>query len=205
MKKILLADDHSIVRLGLRILLVEAFKQVMIDEADTEASILQLLKTQPYHLIILDVSIPGADFMGLLKYISTDLKTTSVLVFSMHTEELYGMHCLRMGAKGYVRKSSHEKEIIKAVEKILDGKRYISDAMAELIVASDNQQKKIDLLESLSFKELEIARFLCEGKALLEISDTLKIQYSTTCKYKQQIFEKLGIDSIAAMSRLMNR
>ncbi len=203
MKRILLADDHSIVRSGVKSLIKENLARVQIDEAGTEDEILKFLKASVYNLIILDVNIPNADFSKLMHRMSMVGTNSNVLVFSMYPEEVYGVRCLQMGAKGYLRKTAPNEEILLAINRVLDGKKYISECLIELLSVSPFEKKMSSPFTSLSDRELEIAKHLNNGKTLSEIVDILKIQYSTANTYKRRIFEKLNVHSVLSLSRLM--
>ena len=203
MKKILLADDHSIVRSGVRSLIEDNFLERQVDEAETEDEIVRHLKATDYDLVVLDINIPNTDFTRLMNWISVAAPGVKVLVFSMHPEDIYGIRCLQMGAKGYLHKTATNAEILTAIRRILDGKKYISQHLAELMSDSDPDKKRDNPFNNLSARELEMIKHLNDGKSLPEICTILKIQYSTANTFKRRIFEKLQVDSVLSLSRLM--
>jgi len=203
MKKILLADDHSIVRSGVRSLIEDNFLERQVDEAETEDEIVKHLKATDYDLVVLDINIPNTDFTRLMNWISVAAPGVKVLVFSMHPEDIYGNRCLQMGAKGYLHKTATNAEILTAIRRILDGKKYISQHLAELMSDSDPDKKRDNPFNNLSARELEMIKHLNDGKSLPEICTILKIQYSTANTFKRRIFEKLQVDSVLSLSRLM--
>lgn len=203
MKKILLADDHSIVRSGVRSLIEDNFLETQVDEAETEDEIVKHLKATDYDLVVLDINIPNTDFTRLMNWISVAAPGVKVLVFSMHPEDIYGNRCLQMGAKGYLHKTATNAEILTAIRRILDGKKYISQHLAELMSDSGQEKKKQNPFNNLSARELEMIKHLNDGKSLPEICIILKIQYSTANTFKRRIFEKLQVDSVLSLSRLM--
>ena len=203
MKKILLADDHGIVRSGIRSLILDNFSAVGVDEAGTEQEIVHCVKTSYYDLVVLDISIPNTDFGMLMNWIMTTSETTKLLIFSMYPEEVYGVRCLQLGASGYLRKTASNEEIVMAIRRILEGRKYISERMAELLSDSTVATNMNNPFENLSTRELEIAKHLNDGKSLPEICEILKIQYSTANTLKRRIFDKLNVDSVLSLSRLM--
>jgi len=203
MKKILLADDHSIVRSGIKSLIEDNFLERQIDEAETEDEIVKHLKATDYDLVVLDINIPNTDFTRLMNWISVAAPGVKLLIFSMHPEDIYGIRCLQMGAKGYLHKTATNAEILTAIRRILDGKKYISQHLAELLSDSDTEKKRHNPFNNLSARELEMIKHLNDGRSLPEICDILKIQYSTANTFKRRIFEKLHVDSVLSLSRLM--
>lgn len=203
MKRILLADDYSIVRSGVKSLIEEIYHQPQIDQAGNEPDLMHFLKTRRYDLVVIDIGIPGTDFAYLLNWIKLSFPDTRLLVFSMYPEEIYGVRCLQMGALGYLRKTAPNDEIILAIRKVLDGKKYISASIAELLLNANSKHTAENPFISLSTRELEILKYLNEGKSLPRICDILKIQYSTANTYKRRIFEKLNVHTMYSLSQLM--
>lgn len=203
MKKILLADDHAIVRSGIKSIIEDNLGPVEIDEAGTESTIISSLKRKTYDLIILDIGIPNADFSHLITWIGVNSPNTRILIFSMHPDEIYGIRCLQLGAKGYVRKTESNEEIITAIRKILNGEKYISRLLSEILSIPAGREKLNNPFNSLSLREMEIVKHLNEGLSLPEICEVLNIQYSTANTFKRRIFEKLGVDSVLSLTRLM--
>lgn len=173
-----------------------------IDEAAREVDIMKHLKETDYDLIVLDISLVETDFTRIMENIAINQKTARVLIFSMYPEEIYGIRCLQLGAKGYIRKTSSDEEISFAIKRVLEGKKYISHDLADLLSSIDSENTT-NPFKSLSSKELEIAKHLNDGMSLLQIANILNIQYSTVNTYKRRLLEKLCVDSVLSMSRLM--
>ena len=203
MNNFLLADDHGIVRSGIKALLKEHFKIDKIDEAEDENEIMQRVKGFEYDLILLDINIPGTDFPRLMDWLNTVSPDTRVLVFSMHPENIYGVRCLQLGAWGYLRKTASDEEIITAIRRVLEGRKYISPIVAELLSQKADKKKMTNPFHNLSSRELEIASLLNKGKSLPEICTVLNIGYSTVNTYKRRLFEKLMVPNVLSLSRLM--
>ena len=205
MKKILLADDHTIVRLGIKALINENLPLYNIDEAGTEEQVIHCIKNNKYDLVLLDIQIPDTDFGKLMQWINVIAPDTNILVFTMHTEEMYGLRCLQMGAKGFLRKTASNHEILAAIIKVLNNEKYINPRLSELLLESYNKPNKPENpFDTLSQREMEIVKHLDNSKTLTEVCEILKIQYSTANTYKRRIFEKLNVKSVLELSRLMH-
>jgi two-component system invasion response regulator UvrY len=203
MSKILLADDHSIVRSGIKALINENFSMCEINEAADEAEVVKCVKANHYDLIILDINLGDSDFVKLMEWLNATAPETPILVFSMYQEELYGLRSLHLGAKGYLRKTATDEEILLAIKTVLDGKKYINSALAEILSNHHDTNHVGNPFKNLSSRETEIALLLNSGKSLPEICTILSIQYSTANTFKRRIFEKLNIQSVLSLSRLM--
>lgn len=200
--KIILADDHSVVRHGISIILKESFSSLVIAHADDFLKVLSLLKEQSFDLIVLDISIPegkGIQMVDLIKTIQPDVK---ILIFSAHEEELYALRYLKAGADGYLNKLSSETEFKEAFVSMVENGNYVSQSIKNQIVANTLNKKSDNPLEVLSNRELEIARLLVRGEGNLEIANKLDLQNSTVSTYKNRIFDKLTINNTVALVSL---
>lgn len=200
---ILICDDHSIVRMGIKTIIKSHLGVTNIDEAASESEISSTLKTQQYDLIILDINIPGIDFANTIDWIKITSPDTPVLVFSMHSEEIYGKRSFQLGAKGFLHKTAANEEIAAAVKTLLDGGTYLSGTLAEKLSGPKDKIDSEMPFDKLSAREFEIALLINKGQSLPEICSTLNIQYSTANTYKRRIFEKLKVYNTLALSRLM--
>jgi DNA-binding NarL/FixJ family response regulator len=200
---IILADDHSIVRSGIKALINENFHGVKIEEAENGEKLLKLLKIRSFDLLLLDINMPDTDFVKLMEYIQATAPDTRVLVFTMHQEDIYGIRCLNLGARGFLHKTASNEEIIQAIKRVLDGKKYISPALAELLSDNNSQHEKTNPFQHLSARELELAMLFNKGKSLPEICSILNIQYSTANTHKRRLFEKLNVNNVLSLCRLM--
>lgn len=201
-RKILLADDHSVVRHGISLILKESFENLTIIHAEDFLKVLGHLKDQIFDLVVLDISIPegkGIQMMELIKKIQRDVK---ILIFSAREEELYALRYLKAGADGYLNKLSSDVELKEAFVSMIENGNYVSQFIRNKIV-SNTLNKKIDNpLEGLSNRELEIARLLVRGEGNLEIANNLELRNSTVSTYKNRIFEKLAINNTVALVEL---
>ncbi|CAM4044678.1 response regulator transcription factor [Flavobacterium antarcticum] len=202
-KTILLADDHSVVRQGISMILKESYKDLTIlHAADFETALTQLRNNAVY-LLVLDISIPegkGVQMIELVKAINPEIK---ILVFSAYEEELYAMRYLKAGAEGYLNKLSSETEFKKAFKSMLEDGTYMSEAIKQKIINATLKKESDNPLDILSNREIEIARLLVKGEGNLEIANKLNLQTSTVSTYKNRIFEKLAISNTVALVSLL--
>lgn len=205
MKRILLVDDYAIVRKGIQTLIAEQVPSAVVDEAGTEEEVIHLMREKQYQLIVLDLSMPNTDFCKLVEWIRVKTPTAYILVMSTRSEEMYGLRCLQMGVQGFLNKTAANEEIVLAIQKVLNGEKYISRRLSELLVDSLNNPRATDNpFDKLSQREMEIARQLEKGKSLNEICQIMNIQYSTVNTYKRRIFEKLSVGNVLDLVKMVN-
>jgi DNA-binding NarL/FixJ family response regulator len=197
--KILLVDDHVIVRAGLRNLLTSV-AGVRISEAATGREALLLLRHDRPDLVLLDLNLPGIGGLELLRRMLLEDKTTRILVLSMHAESLYASRAMELGARGYLSKNASAEELLAAVRRVADGGRYIENEIAQdlaLQAVSPGHG-----LQDLTERDLEIMRLLAEGMNLTEIADALGIGYKTVANACSHIKAKLGVTRTNDLVRL---
>ena len=202
MINILLADDHAIIRAGLKIFIERTIAHSVIDEADDGDSAFEKIKHHDYNMIILDVNMPGTDSFGLVSNILALKQNSKILMFSMNAEEVYAKKYLQLGAKGYLSKASSEDEITKALNTVLDDKRYISASLSQSLTEDALGKKPENPFDSLSPREFEIVQHLVRGESLSEICEKLNLHASTVGTHKARIFEKLSCSNIIDISQL---
>ncbi len=178
------------------------FKPVEIYEAETGKKALQVLKEKTIEIIILDVHIPGTDTLELVQQIKETFPSTKVLIFSMSAEKIHAPRYLKSGARGFVSKESSMEELLKAINIVSEGRRYISDTLAMLLAESPDAVKEQNPFSNLSPREMEIATLLLDGKTAGEISKMLKLGASTIGTHKARMFEKLGISNLLQLKEL---
>jgi two-component system, NarL family, invasion response regulator UvrY len=199
----LIIDDHEVVRTGIKTVLQEFFKPCEVHEAHNDKTALEQLKARAYNLIIMDVQMPDTDTSGLLDYIKVAYAESKVLIFSMAPENIYGKRFLKAGAMGFVAKNTGLAELQKAIEMILNGRIYMSNALLEQLVVDMNGSKKVDNpFEKLSSRELEIVSLITSGKSITEISNILSLAISTVGTYKARLFEKLKVNNLVELIEL---
>ena len=202
MKKFLLADDHVVVRSGIKLLLLEIFKPAEIYEASGGDAVMENLKEHVFDLIILDIQMPKTDTIGLMETINTQYPDTKVLMFSMSAEKIYAKRFLKSGAKGFVSKEAPLEEIIKAVNQILNNRRYISDSLADFLADESVSAKTDNPFNRLSAREFEIASMLLSGGTISTISKQINIKVSTVGTHKTRLFEKLNVNNLLELKEL---
>jgi two-component system invasion response regulator UvrY len=203
MPDILLVDDHSIVRTGLKLLINDFLSHTNIDEANDGGSALQKVKQINYDLVIMDVNMPQTDSFGTLQAILTVKPETKVIMFSMNAEEVYAKRYLKMGARGYLRKDASNDEIEKAITTVLNGKTYISPSLTQKLLSGFQSKNETgNPFDKLSHREFEIVQHLAQGDSIKEISKKLNVHTSTAGTHKARIFEKLGVHNVIELIHL---
>lgn len=200
MHRILIVDDHSIVRMGLEVLIGEQL-EAETDTAPEGKTALKKIKEKEFDLLILDINMPGTDCGKLLSSIQVIKPKLDVLIFSMNDEALFATHYLKLGARGFLSKSSLDHEIVYAVKQILKGKKYISPELIDSI-GEDRVNGNKNPFDMLSERELTVAQHLLKGNNTFEISKIMNLHISTVGTYKKRIFEKLGIDNLVHLLEL---
>jgi two-component system invasion response regulator UvrY len=200
MSKILIVDDHSIVRTGIKMLL-EGQPNMFADEADDGRAALNLIKDRKYDLMLLDINMPGMDCDQLINAVSGVDPDLNILIFSMNEEELFARHYLKLGVKGFLSKRSPPDEIIYAIKQVLNGKRYISRELAEMLSGLSELKNENPFL-SLSQRELTVVGHLLRGMKISKIGELMNLHASTVSTYRTRIYEKLNIKSLIDLTEL---
>lgn len=202
MKKFLLIDDHFVVRSGVKGLLAELYKPCEIYEADDSTNAINQLKQRTYDLIMMDVQIPKNDMLGLMEYIHIKYPAAKVLMFSMSPENIYAKRFLKAGAKGFLSKDSTFEETIKAVNLVLNNRKYISEMLAETLAEDTLSDSPTNPFDKLSAREFEIASMLLDGQGLSDIAKMLHLQPSTVGSHKAKLFKKMNIGNVLHLKEL---
>ena len=197
--KILLVDDHAIVRSGLRRLLA-ALPAIEIIEASNGRDALALVRADRPELIMLDLNMPGLGGLELLRRLIAEHPAASVLVLSMHAEALYAARALRAGAAGYLSKNASPEELLDAVRRVAEGGRYIEAEIAQALALQATETGT--MMEQLTERDVEIMRLLGDGQSLSTIADALGVSYKTIANTCSQIKAKLGVARTADLVRL---
>ena len=202
MIKVLLADDHSIVRAGLRRIVEESGEMEVVAEADDGREAIQLVQKTDPDVAVVDISMPGLDGLEVIGRLRTLRPKLPILVLTMHEEGQYVVRAIQAGAMGYLTKQSAPEQLVKAIRKIYDGQRYITDEAAEslaLRVAKGSNGKSP--LDSLSMRELQVLRRLAMGHTNREIASAYHISIKTVDTYRARLLKKLGLRNNAELSR----
>jgi Response regulator containing a CheY-like receiver domain and an HTH DNA-binding domain len=202
MINILLADDHIIIRTGLKIFISKYIAYSSIDEAWDGDSAYEKVKEKDYSLIILDVNMPNTDSFGLVSNIISLKPQANILMFSMNSEEVYAKKYLQLGVKGYLSKTSPESEMKIALDNAINGKRYISSSLNQSLAELAIGKQSVNPFDNLSPREFEIVLHLVRGKSLAEICHVLHLQTSTVGTHKARIFQKLRCSNIIDINAL---
>lgn len=191
--KILITDDHKIVREGLKEILLHLPEISVIEEAKNGDEALAMISKEDFDLILLDISLPDISGLEVLQSIKRKHPQQRVLMLSMYTQEHYALRTLKMGASGYLTKDTASEELIEAVRKIAAGGKYISSSMAENIAHRIENDYSKPLHETLSGREFEIMLMIAAGKPLREIGSELFISGKTVSTYRSRIMRKMGM------------
>lgn len=200
--RILIADDHAVIRRGLKQILLEEYPSAYIEEvSDAEGAIKKTI-TDNWDLIISDLSMPGRSGLYVVEHVKQNLPKIPVLILSIHPEEQYAIRALKAGAAGYLSKDTAPEELKKAVKRVLQGRKYISASIAEKL-AGDLQHKNANKLphELLSDREFEVCKLISSGKSVTEIAEKLSLSITTVSTYRARILSKMDVRSNADLTR----
>lgn len=198
---LLLVDDHTIVREGLKRILDPISSEWNITEAGTGFQALECLRRQRFDLAIVDLSMPGMSGLELIRRIKAEWPSVAILVLSMHAEEQYALRAFKGGANGYVTKDSAATELIAAVRKVAAGGAYVTASLAERVVQQLNGVVRVPRHAELSDRELDVLQRIVAGQRLTDIAEALHLSVKTVSTHKSRIQEKLQLPSMAALIR----
>jgi two-component system, NarL family, invasion response regulator UvrY len=198
MKKIIVADDHSFVRLGLIQILKDEYPLVEIKEVSDGESLVKEVMDNDFDLVISDLDMPGRNGLEALEQIKLIKPDLPVLILSIYPDELYAVRALKAGASGYLNKNTAPYELIKALERIKLGKKYITSEVAERLLEQKNSNNPHELLSN---RELEICKMLAMGKTVSQIAESLSLAMTTVSTHRGRIMNKLGISTNAELTR----
>ena len=201
MLKILIADDHTVVRKGLRQILLDEFPTAAIEEvADAEALINKVMTAQ-WDVVVSDLSMPGRSGLDALQQIKLSHPNLPVLILSIHSEEQYALRALKSGASGYLSKDTAPDELVKAVQRVLLGKKYIPQGIAEKLASTFSSDTVLSPHESLSDREFDVMKLLANGKSVSEIADILSLSVNTLSTYRTRIMAKMNLKSNSDLTK----
>lgn len=199
--RILIADDHAVVRRGLRETLNEAFPRVTFGEAKTAQEALDNVERQNWDVVILDISMPGKSGLDILDDMHRLRPSLPILLLSIHPEGQYARRALRSGAAGYLTKESVPEELKQAVRKVQAGGRYVSAALAEQLALDLRGSSDLPVHELLSDREFQVLRMLASGKTVRQIADEVALSVKTVSTYRARILLKTGMKTTAELIR----
>jgi DNA-binding NarL/FixJ family response regulator len=201
MTKILIADDHELIREGLKKILKDAPDIQVSGEARDGQQIFEILKKEPIDVVVLDISLPGKSGLELLKDIKQDYPRVPVLILSMHPEDRFAVRALKAGAAGYVTKESAAQVLVQAIRKVVQGRKYISATLAEKLAIELEVPSDRPPHELLSDREYQVLCMIAGGKSVKEISAELYLSVSTVNTYRARILEKMNMKTDAELIR----
>jgi DNA-binding NarL/FixJ family response regulator len=203
MIKILITDDHPIVRQGIRqILEDDKFQRFgIIEESANGKELIEKIKTKVFDVILLDISLPGRSGLEILGEVKKIASTTAVLILSIYPEEQYAIRSIKLGASGYLNKASAPEELIEAIIKVSEGGRYLTPSLTENITMNFFSEDQKSLYDKLSIRELEVITLLAEGKTLSNIATDLSLSPKTISTYRERILTKLNLKTTSDLIR----
>ncbi len=201
MIRVLIADDHPIVRQGLKQILSEEPDMEIVGEATNSNEVIDLAEKRNWDIVILDITMPGRGGLDVLKVLRRDFPKLPVLVLSIHPEDQYAVRALKAGAAGYMTKESAPEELIMAMRTVLKGKKYISPSLAEKLADYLEREDQKNIHEILSDREHQVLLMIASGKSIKEIAEELSLSIKTISTYRARIFEKMKMKSNAELIR----
>jgi DNA-binding NarL/FixJ family response regulator len=200
MKKILIVDDHDVVREGVKKILDEQPGPITFGEASTASEVLRLVREQDWDIVVLDLTLGERSGLEALKELKQIRPRLPVLILSMHSEEQYARRAFKAGAAGYITKGSPREELVKAINKVIGGGVYISPALAERLAIDLGSDTERAPHEALSDREFEVMRLIASGKTVGEIAEMLSLSDKTISTYRARILEKMGMRTSAELT-----
>jgi DNA-binding NarL/FixJ family response regulator len=198
--KVLIADDHSVVREGLKEIIRKMDEVSDIEEASDGLEAFEKIKNNSYNLIILDISMPGMSGLDILQALKSKKDKPYILILSVHPQTQYAIRAMRLGASGYLSKESVSDELIEAIRKVSSGGKYISSALAEKILLDKTEDSDKAPHEKLSDREFQIMCLIAKGKSVTEIAKEFFLSDKTISTYRARILEKMGLRKNAELT-----
>jgi two-component system, NarL family, invasion response regulator UvrY len=198
--KILIADDHAVVRQGVRRILADEFKTALFTEVSNAQDVLDRVWKEAWDVVVLDITMPGRSGLEILRELKKAKPKLPVLVLSMHPEDQFAVRVMKTGASGYMTKESAPEELVGAIKKVMAGGKYVSPALAEKMVSflwSDAQRPPHD---RLSDREFQVLRFIASGKTVSEIAKQVSLSVKTISTYRTRILQKMGMKNNAELT-----
>ena len=197
--RILLADDHTVVRRGLKQILAEEFKRAVFGEARNAQETLDLVGKENWDIVVLDITMPGRSGLEVMCEVKKLRPRLPVLVLSIHPENQFAVRVLKLGAAGYMTKESAAEALVGAVKKVLAGGRYVSTALAETLARNLSSDAVRPLQELLSDREFQVLRLIASGRIVSQIARELALSVKTISTYRSRILEKMGLRNNAEL------
>jgi len=199
-KRILIADDHFAIRSGIKHILANEFSGIQFGEATSAAEVFQQIKLQPWDILILDINFPDRNGLEILKQLKEEGTGIPILVFSMYREEQIAVRALKAGASGYLAKDAGDRELVKAIQQLLNGRKYISLSVAELLASQLEAPYDKAPHEILSDREYQTLILIASGKSVSQIAAEISLSVPTISTYRARILEKMGLKNNAEIT-----
>lgn len=200
MIRVLIADDHAVVREGLRQILSGVPDMTVAGEAENGNDVLREVRKNPYDVLVLDITMPGRTGLDILKELKQEHPMLQVLILSMYPEEQYAVRVLRAGASGYLTKESAPEELVGAIRRVAQGRKYISPSLAETLVGNLDIDAEKPMHQSLSDREYQVLCLIASGKKVGEIAETLSLSVKTISTYRTRVLEKMRLKNNAELT-----
>jgi DNA-binding NarL/FixJ family response regulator len=199
--RVILADDHAVVRKGVRQILAGAFPRATFGEAATATELLDLTRTQAWDILVLDLAMPGINGLDLLKLVKQAAPKLPVLILSMFPEDQFAVRAIRAGAAGYLNKETAPEDLLRAITQIIQGGNFVTAAVADELVRHTRQDDDRRPHELLSDREFQVLRLIGAGRAVKDIAAELGISPATVSTYRARILQKMEMASSAELMR----
>lgn len=201
MIEIIIADDHAIVRQGLKKMLAEESDMKVVGEASSADETLRLIRAHRCNVLLLDVTMPGKSGLDIIKDLKQSSPKMHILVLSMHPEAQFALRVLRAGGSGYLTKESAPEELVRAIRKVAQGGKYVSSTLAELLATLTETDIEKLPHDRLSEREFQILRMIVQGKSVSEIAQQLSLSIKTVSTYRTRVLDKMNVRSNAELAR----
>lgn len=201
MLRILIADDHAMIRIGLKQVLLKSFPNAVVGEAQNAEEALEQIRRKTWNLVVMDITMPGRSGLDILKDVQLARPALPVLIMSMHGEDQFAVRVLKAGAAGFISKHSAPDELVNAIRKILDGGKYVSKTVAEKVIFDLGQETGQLPHETLSDRELQVLCMFALGKINKQVAQELSLSVKTVSTYRARILEKMNMRSNAELTR----
>jgi DNA-binding NarL/FixJ family response regulator len=199
MIRALIADDHAVVRQGLKQILGDTPEMLVAGEAANGQEVLDKVRAETWDVVVLDISMPDRSGLDILKQLRSERPNLPVLVLSMHSEDQYAMRVLKAGASGYLTKDSAADELVKAIRKVVSGGRYVSSFLAEKLALEIGADSNKLPHETLSDREFQVLRMIAAGKSVAEIAAELYLSPKTVSTYRARLLQKMNLGTNAEL------
>jgi len=197
MIKVLIADDHAIVREGLKQILSDIPDMKVFGEAGSGDEALQLIRNKGWHIMLLDIAMPGKNVLELIKLAKHQSPHLPILILSMYPEDQYAIRMLRAGADGYLTKESAPEQLVAAIRKVAKGGKYISAAMTEKLIEELNPNQEKSPHTTLSDREFQVFRGICSGKSITDLAQQMTLSVKTISTYRTRLMKKMNMSKNA--------